>query len=450
MAEKRGQTDQKRDWEKFAQAVKNKRIKHHETKSDKSKDVGVNILNSKEMIVQPLETDTSGKAKKYERTGPQEFVKFVFEEVTIETIKKACNRHFAGRMPVGMFCDVLASDRGPSCAKMSHLPNFKPIHIRFIKGGSSSGMSSFDEDEYDKSRSMSNDYLRNIQSTSILPKFPASRSVKFPKSKSVVVPKSLPVSSMLRLGSPITAVKKCAEQIELSDFLISNMVWSPPLSINYYIDDEPFASGGFREAYMAKINPHDQKCKTYVVKKYLKGTITDLQDIDETPDAHARKSVQMHVLATNFALQLKQLLNSKQYTGNVLHYNKASLGKIVSTGETITVEDFVEGSFTKYINNDGSISGNINKTEADILQMAECLTHYSHFKSKGTILLVDIQGSGYTLYDPEIATTDGSFDEQNKLRFCMGNLAVVAKDNFFKQHTCNKFCELADLKYAEE
>ena len=50
-------------------------------------------------------------------------------------------------MPVGMFCGVLASDRGPSCAKMSHLPNLKPIHIRFVKGASSSGMSLFDEDE---------------------------------------------------------------------------------------------------------------------------------------------------------------------------------------------------------------------------------------------------------------------------------------------------------------
>ena len=40
------------------------------------------------MIVQPLETDTSGKVKLYERTGPQEFVKFVIEEVTIENIKK--------------------------------------------------------------------------------------------------------------------------------------------------------------------------------------------------------------------------------------------------------------------------------------------------------------------------------------------------------------------------
>ena len=90
-------------------------------------------------------------------------------------------------MPVGMFCDVLASDRGPSCANMSHLPNLKLIHIRFVKGASSSGMSLFDEDEYDKSRSMSNDYLRNsIQSTSILPKFLASRSVKYPTSKSQI------------------------------------------------------------------------------------------------------------------------------------------------------------------------------------------------------------------------------------------------------------------------
>ena len=36
-----------------------------------------------------------------------------------------------------MDCDILAVERGPSCYKTSHLPNFKVIHDRFIKEESS-------------------------------------------------------------------------------------------------------------------------------------------------------------------------------------------------------------------------------------------------------------------------------------------------------------------------
>lgn len=32
-----------------------------------------------------------------------------------------------------MTCDVLSSERGPSCSKISHLTNCRRIHIRFIK-----------------------------------------------------------------------------------------------------------------------------------------------------------------------------------------------------------------------------------------------------------------------------------------------------------------------------
>ena len=85
------------------------------------------------MVVQQLECEPSGKAKKYERAGPQEFVEFNYEEVTIKNIKSACNKHFNERLPPGMVCDILAGERGPSCTKMSHFPNFKVIHIRFVK-----------------------------------------------------------------------------------------------------------------------------------------------------------------------------------------------------------------------------------------------------------------------------------------------------------------------------
>ena len=61
------------------------RVKKGGKRSDKgnSTDIGAAILKSKEIIVQPLESEASDKAKKYEHIGPQEFVEFDDNEVTI-------------------------------------------------------------------------------------------------------------------------------------------------------------------------------------------------------------------------------------------------------------------------------------------------------------------------------------------------------------------------------
>ena len=49
----------------------------------------VSILERKELLVQPLATVATGKAKKYERTGPKEFVAFPYEELAIPNIIRA-------------------------------------------------------------------------------------------------------------------------------------------------------------------------------------------------------------------------------------------------------------------------------------------------------------------------------------------------------------------------
>ena len=131
------------EWEKFAAGVKNKRIKRNSVGKETGKpDVGCIILKNQEMIVQLLESEKSGKAKKYERAGPQEFVEFCYDEATIENMKVACNKHFKDRLLPGMSCDILAGERGPLCPKTSHMPNFKVIHVRFVKGDGISSSSS--------------------------------------------------------------------------------------------------------------------------------------------------------------------------------------------------------------------------------------------------------------------------------------------------------------------
>ena len=65
----------------------------------------------------------------------------------------------------------------------------------------------------------------------------------------------------------------------------------------------------------------------------------------------------------------------------------------MSTGEVVTVEEFIEGDFIKYVNNTGErcVDNNL------IADKAEAFCHYSYEKSEGKLMVVDIQGSEYIL-----------------------------------------------------
>ena len=68
------------------------------------------------------------------------------------------------------------------------------------------------------------------------------------------------------------------------------------------------------------------------------------------------------------------------------------------------------GQFKKYINNTGQTC--VDPTHI-MAQKAECLAHFTYEGSKNKLMLVEIQGTGYDLFDPAIASTD-LLDETDK------------------------------------
>lgn len=90
------------------------------------------ILSREEMVVQRLSSELSGKTPKYTPLGPREFVGFTASDVTLDEIKSACLTHFSkidGTIK-GSVCDVLASERGPSCSNIDQIPNISLVHVR--------------------------------------------------------------------------------------------------------------------------------------------------------------------------------------------------------------------------------------------------------------------------------------------------------------------------------
>ena len=112
------------EWRRYAAIQKAKR---------KGKKTGEESTVAEEIVVQRMSADVSGKQQKYTRIGPQEYVPFEHEEITIANIKDACKKHFRPQIEKNLICDVLAGERGPSCEKMAHIPNRKVFYIRFIK-----------------------------------------------------------------------------------------------------------------------------------------------------------------------------------------------------------------------------------------------------------------------------------------------------------------------------
>ena len=105
-------------WKKLNEKIRAKR-----TKTTK-KDLPKNHRQGDELTVHRLSAEVAGKAQKYTRIGPREFVPFdESEEMTIGNIKSACERHFLPKIGKNLVCDILAGEQGPSCKSLSQIPS---------------------------------------------------------------------------------------------------------------------------------------------------------------------------------------------------------------------------------------------------------------------------------------------------------------------------------------
>ena len=94
-------------WEKLYKVMSNKRTKQNEA-SNKNRKLG---SAPHEIVVQKLSSEPDSK-QTYRPIQPREFVSFEFDEITLSNLKSACAAHFG--LPVST-CDVLVSNKGPSC-----------------------------------------------------------------------------------------------------------------------------------------------------------------------------------------------------------------------------------------------------------------------------------------------------------------------------------------------
>ena len=103
----------------------------------------------------------------------------------------------------------------------------------------------------------------------------------------------------------------------------------------------------------------------------------------------------------------------------------------------------IQGTFQEYINNDGAIVNRV-ETSSKGLKKVEAFVLYTYKKSKCNLMVLDIQGIGNILCDPEIATED-IVDIDDEFLFCLGNLATNAIQAFLGVHECNAYCGAVNI-----
>lgn len=164
-----------------------------------------------------------------------------------------------------------------------------------------------------------------------------------------------------------------------------------------------------------------------MVKHYLPSALECISQTGQTVEQHNCKVEQMHLLALNFASQLEA--ENKTNQGNELFGTAfRSLMEKQKNKEYITVEEFIPGKINKHINNTGKTC--VDPTSAVAQKGRLCLTCYMYERSKRKLMLVEIQGSGFDLSDPEIASTDliDKADKQflycTKKSFASGNFNI--------------------------
>jgi hypothetical protein len=100
---------------------------------------------------------------------------------------------------------------------------------------------------------------------------------------------------------------------------------------------------------------------------------------------------------------------------------------------TVMIEKFLEGAFKKWSNN----WMYVDPDNSNINQVMQAFSHYSWARSKGKLLICDLQGvvsgSDVTLTDPAIHSIGRKYGGSD-----MGIYGVVA---FFKVHQCNRCCK---------
>lgn len=327
--------------------------------------------------------------------------------------------------------------------------------VRFVVG-QDYGEDSTSSDTADVQEVFSDDQsVQRITGTSSAPVrkagAPEPKANYFSFSVTTQFPPSVSIATLLEVGKLVKPVAKTKLLLTFEQFDIASKQWRDAMEIECTVDSEKFSSGGFRDAYHWKLTGKSANrniANHWVIKTYNEKSKEAIgTQFNTSIESHSRKQVQMHEVARHLTKKFKA--KAPKEMGECFQYNHVYYTTI--NDQPATVEEFVPGRFAKLINNDGrraKLPDDADDELKDLLAKAECLIHYTYASSNQQLMLLDIQGSGYCLYDPEIATNNTMDANSMEFYFCCGNCSSVGITGFLNEHECNDYCKVMGLSQS--
>ena len=193
-----------------------------------------------------------------------------------------------------------------------------------------------------------------------------------------------------------------------------------------------FAEGRFRRAYMGTwMNPSWKRGELCVVKELKDSFTWEPSDWDTTKlvqeEAQEMAEGFNAFSGTNYPIKFTEM--------DVMRVARNDPNATPRVGESVIVEEYIEGSFKKWCNNYGFISQEAQTTAKSM----PAFMHWSWWHNDGQMMIADLQGvkqsNGYLLTDPVILSDSGNAE------YGCTDMGVEGMAMFFVNHKCNLFCQ---------
>jgi hypothetical protein len=205
----------------------------------------------------------------------------------------------------------------------------------------------------------------------------------------------------------------------------NNKISTTELTI--YKRSRPFAEGGVRVAAYAYTAASTNRL---VVKSFKRGG---------KQLTHLIEDMRCQALCKAFALEFNTSLEEKYSIDFTMVTCLKTRSGTASSGECMTLEPFIDGTYVKYNSNSGYVNEDI--PDDPVNQAAQAFSHYTFERSRGHLLISDLQGVGHLLTDPAIHTLD-----PQRFKLADTNLGQDGFKFFFATHKCNAICRRLGLK----
>lgn len=189
---------------------------------------------------------------------------------------------------------------------------------------------------------------------------------------------------------------------------------------------QPFAQGAVRVASYARTASSSNR---FVVKSFKKSG---------KRLAHVAEDMQCQALCKAFALEFNALSREEQAIDFIVTTCLKGKSEKALVDRYMSLEPFIEGTYVKYNNNSGYVNSDNNDR---FNKVAQAFSHFTFERSRGRLLVCDLQGVGHVLTDPAIHTLD-----PERFKLADTNLGPEGFKFFFSSHVCNDICTKLGLQ----